>query len=232
MTASTTSSIEARLERIEKSLEKISTGLEQAPAMLSMAADSFDEIVGNAKAEGVYLEDRLRDGLHLLRRLSDPAINKSLHGLLDTVEQAPGLVSMVVDMADETAGKSNEGPIKLTDRIEGLSGMLSKLSHPDTIQNIEKLLLLSEQAPGLIAMLTDTLDDILQDNVLTDFETIGTFVKGLESVQDSLDKPLTKVGGFLGFNRLIKDEDRQRALGFMMTILKNYGKKIKFEEND
>jgi uncharacterized protein YjgD (DUF1641 family) len=226
MTASTTSSIEARLERIERSLEKISTGLEQGPVMLSMAADSFDEIAGNARDQGIDLGVRLKDGMHLLKRLSDPEINKGINGLIDTLEQAPGLISMFIDIADESAGQYNKGPIKLNDRIAGLLSLLDKISDPETIQNINILLEKSQQTQGLIAMAIDTFDDVAKDNSLLDSKNLE-FLKNIgESLQEAIAEPPAKIGGLFSLLRAINDDDRQKAIGLLMNVLKKLGNKL------
>jgi uncharacterized protein YjgD (DUF1641 family) len=219
-------SVEERLDRIESTLNSIAAGMNQAPVMLSMATDSFDEIVGNAKNDGIYLEDRIQNGLHLLKRLSDPHINKTINGLIDTLEQAPGLISMFVDIADESAGNANSGSVKLQDRIDGVMGILDKVSHPSTINNLEKLLEISEQAPGLMSMAIDTLDDIMSGSKSLDPDNLAFIKHASNAITESISEPPTKIGGLFGMLKVIKDPDRLKALGLIMNILKKLGNKL------
>lgn len=225
MATQETISVEQRLDRIEKTLNSIAAGINQAPVMLSMAADSIDEIAGNAKNDGIYIEDRIHGGIHLLKRLSDPQINKAINGLIDTLEQAPGLISMFMDIADESARSANVGPVKLQDRIDGVAKLLEKVSHPSTLGNLEKLLEISEQAPGLMAMAVDTLDDVMQNSNSLDPVNLAFLKHVTEALTESIGEPPTKIGVF-GMLRAINDPDRQKALGFLMNILKKLGNKL------
>lgn len=218
-------SIEERLDRIEKTLNTIAAGVSQAPVMLSMATDSIDEMVGNARNDGIYLDERIQNGLHLLKRLSDPPINKAINGLIDTLEQGPGLISMFMDIADDSARSINEGSVKLQDRIDGVTKLLEKVSHPSTIGNLEKLLELSEQGPGLMSMAIDTLDDVMKNSKSLDPDNLA-FIKNVgEALTESVSEPAPKLGIF-GLLKALRDPDRQKALGFLMNILKKLGNKL------
>jgi len=228
------SSIEARLERIERSLEKITSNIDQAPSMMSIAADSVDELLSNAKNDGKDIDSRIKDGLHLLGRLSDPKVNASLNGLIDLLEQSPGLVSMAADSMDEVIAQSNSGPIRLDDRIRGITHVLNKLSDPVMVDKLDNLLELADQAPGLVSMTVDSIDEFMQRNPYLVEDTLS-FLKQenlifLKQAGDALTEAQSqqpaKVGGIFGLLRTLKDPDRQNALGFLMNVLKNLGKKI------
>lgn len=229
-----TMTVEDRLSRIEQSLDRIASGMNQAPVMLSMATDSIDEYIGAAKQKGIEVEDRLQDALHLLGRLSDPKINQSLNNLLGTVEQAPGLVSMTMDSVDELVRQSNQGSIRLDDRIAGLGQLLNKLSDPKMVERLNSLITLSEQAPGLMALTVDSIDafmiryeqefkdslSFLQRDNLVFLKNVG------EAMTEAQSQEPAKVGGVFGLLRALKDSGRQKALGFLMNVLKNLGNKL------
>jgi len=103
-------SLEQRLTRIEQKLDRLTSVIDEAPVMMSMATDSVDELMTQERNKGVDVDKRIRDGLHLLGRLSEPEVNRALHGLVDFVEEAPGLLSMAADSVDEEIRRGNQGP--------------------------------------------------------------------------------------------------------------------------
>lgn len=229
-----TGSIESRLDRIEHMLEKMTSTMEQAPSMISIAADSVDEMISSSNSSEVSFEDRMANGLHLLNRLSDPKINNALNGLLDAMEQGPGLISMVMDSADESIKSLNDGPVKLDERIMSVTHLVNKISEPQMVDKVEALISFAEQGPGLAAMAMDSLDafmerygnDWKESISFLDVENLKFLKKTGEALTEAQAQPPAKVGGIFGMLSAIKDPDRQRALGFLMNVLKNLGNKI------
>lgn len=227
--------VEDRLARIEKSLETIVSGMQQAPNLVSIAADSVDEMLESARNNGANIDERLKDGLHLLGRLSDPSISQSLNNLLDLLDQGPGLVSMVADTVDETLGAVNRGPVRIDDRVRGASEILIKVTEPSMVEKINDLMTIVNQAPGLISMVADSVDEFMQYHG-SDLENSLSFLKkeNLNFIKDAGDalaeaqnQTPAKIGGVFSILKLMKDPDRQRALGLLMNVLKNLGNKIK-----
>lgn len=220
-------SLEQRLESIEKKLDRLASIAEEAPVMMSMATDSVDELITQAKDKGVDVDKRIRDGLHLLGRLSEPEVNHALNGLVDFVEQAPGLLSMAADSVDEEIRKVNSGSVRLDDRIEGVRHLLNKLTHPEMLEKLNGLMKLADQAPGLSAMMVDSLDEFMADNsALMDPANLDFLKKAGESLSEAQSEPTERIKGIFGFYRAINDSDNQRALGFLLKVLKKLGQKI------
>ena len=226
--------VEERLARIERSLDKIAQGIEQAPTMLSIATDSLDEIIQNSDSTDVKMDDRIKSGLSLLMRLSEPQVNQSINNLLDLVEQGPGLASMVMDSVDEVVRESNQGPVRLDDRMKSVSNLMVTLSDPDMVHKVESLIQFSNQLPGLAAMAVDSIDSFFE-YYGTEFADTMAFLQKenllfLKNAGDALieaqGQTPAKVGGVFGLLRTLKDPDRQKALGFLMNVLKNLGKKL------
>ena len=234
MTNNEINSIEERLSRMERTLEKISEGLQQAPVMLSIATDSVDEILRESKSKGISTEDRIKSGLHLLSRLSDPKINSALNGLLDTIEQAPGLISMLADTVDETIVNSNNGSVRLDDRIKAVTTVVSQLSDPATVEKLMQLMKLGDQLPGLMAMTMDSVDDFMHQHGKEFIDSLSfldkdnlLFLKQAgDAFEEAKNEPSAPVGGIFAIMRAMKDPGRQKALGFLMNVLKNLGNKI------
>lgn len=219
-------SIEERLGRIEETLNKLSTGLDQAPSMISIATDSIDELIRQSDTTQINFDDRLKNGLHLLGRLSDPKINSALNNLCDVIEQGPGLVSLTMDSLDEGISKLNQGPIKLDDRIKGVMNLMGKMSDPRMVERIDGLIAFSEQVPGLVAMTMDSVDEIVKKNLQLNSKNIDLIKNLAEALNEAQNEPPAKVGGIFGLLGALKDPGRQKALGFVMNILKNLGNKL------
>ena len=217
-------SVEQRLASIERHLAKITEMLDQGPTMLSMATDSIDEWARGEMASGISIEERLQTIGHLAKRLSDPAISSSLNSLLDFTEQAPGLVSMVADTLDETlAGKP--GQTSFDDKLKAMNHLLDRVTDPSTQEKLDNLFQLADQAPGLVAMVIDSIDDIMAGDYLVK-NSIEFIQQGNEALSEAKHQKINKVGGLFGLMRTLKDPDRQKALGFLMNVLKNLGKKL------
>jgi uncharacterized protein YjgD (DUF1641 family) len=214
--------VEERLARIEHMLEMISHGVNQAPSMIAIATDSMDEIIGNAGRDGVSFEESLSNGIHLLQRLSDPKIAGSLNTLIDNLEHGPGMVSMAMDSLDESIGQANQGSVRLDDRINGLTQLLTEISDPGMIDKLIGLVSFAHQSSGLFAMGMDTVDEMIANNS----ENLEFINKLGQSLQEAQSQTPVHVGGIFGLMRTIKDPDRQKALGFLMNILKQFGKKL------
>lgn len=217
------SRIEQRLARIEADLAEARSITHQAPALISMAADTMDEMAGTDNA-GV--DQRLKNGLSLLWRLSDPAVLKSVNGMLDLAEQGPGLISMMADIVDESIAVSNQGEVSLNDRLEGGLSLMVKLTDPKVVKQLNDMVDFAAQAPGLIAMFTDTVDETMTNTEWMSPKLVGLLQKAGEAVGETMEQPTPKVGGIFSMLRTMKDPDRQKAVGLIMGIMKNLGKKL------
>lgn len=220
-------SLEQRLERIEQKLDRLSSLTEEAPVMMSMATDSVDELMTRARHKGIDVDDRMRDGLHLLGRLSEPEVNRALHSLVDFVEQAPGLMSMAADSVDEEILKGNQGSVRLDDRIAGIRHLLIKLTEPEMVEKLDDLMKLADQAPGMTAMVVDSVDEFLRNNAaIVDPANIEFLKKVSEALSEAQREPTKRVKGIFSFYRAINNSDNQRSLGFLLNVLKKLGQKI------
>ena len=192
-----------RLDTIEEAVDKLDAMMTQGPAMLAMMTDMADDVYREADAAGVDLDERLRLTLQLAERLTAPR----------TVE----VLSQLMDRMDD----------------------------------LEQLIELGEQAPGFIAMMVDTFDSLQQRAVdaghdpeqmvrrslsgitmllesgALDPEAIDIVGKAGDALADCRSQDETPEVGLFGLLRAMRDPDTRRALGFLTTFGKRFGKELR-----
>lgn len=318
----TLASLDHLLERIgtlEQAVDRLATLMEQGPGLVSMAADTVDETYRQATARGVDLEQRLSNAAHLAEKLTAPETIERIEGMLAAADKLPGMVSMAADVVDETYRQAAEKGVDIEQRLGAALEIAEKLTAPETVEKVNALLALADQAPVMISMAADAMDEEIQHacargvnidkrlgtalrlteritdpkmeerlNTLfdisdqmpgmvamtvdildegyrkavaqgLDLETLaaqGTFAlkqmvelltseefralmssgvlspqtlnvlsQAGDALNESQQQEHKKVGLF-GTLRALSDSDRKRALGFVMTFMKNFGKKL------
>lgn len=114
----------ARLEHALDVLEPTITLVQQAPMMVATAVDTFDALVAEGREHGIDLDQRLRDGLVMLQRLSAPDTLRALNVLLDRLPTLAALAPMV-DNAPTLLDRAHREARPL-----GLFGTLGALGDP------------------------------------------------------------------------------------------------------
>ena len=101
------------------------------------------------------------DTLHALNRLLGriDSLEQSVNRLSSMIEQGPGMVSMVTDMADEAIQSASQQGIDVESRLKNALQLAEKLTAPETVEKIEGLLATTNQLPGLVSMGTDMIDE-------------------------------------------------------------------------
>ena len=82
-----------------------------------------------------------------------------LNSVLELANQAPGLVSMVADMADDAVKQAANKGVNLEERLGAALEIAEKLTAPAMVSQMNSVLELSNQGPGLVAMTVDMLDE-------------------------------------------------------------------------
>jgi hypothetical protein len=187
--------IEAKLDRLEHRLARFDALLEQAPGMLALAGDTFDEVAGELE-----LDTRARAAARVLERLSRPDTLARIEQLLMLSEQLPGLLALLGDSLDEFA------------REQGERGVDVELVMHNLGRTFDALLRLigSEQLRGLLE------SDILLPGAI---EALGEAARALANTQRSNPAPL----GAWALLRELRDPDIQRSLGFVVDVARRFG---------
>ena len=215
-----------RIDTLEKAVENLTAMMVQGPGLISMAADTIDESYRRATQGGIDLEERLGNALQIAEKLTAPTMLEKLDQLLSFADQAPGMISMMVDMADEGYRQAQRSGVDVESRLSNALLMAEKLTSAQSMTKLNDLLTLVDQAPGLIAMMIDTIDEEMKKansggldiNQLLDY---GKLV-GL-SLSEAKSMPEAKITGVFSMLRALRDPDRQKALGFLMKFAKAFG---------
>lgn len=177
---------------------------DQAPLMAAMVGDIVDESVQQVAAKGINLEERLRAGLALTERLTEPTTLASLNQLLDMAEQGPGLVAMVGDVVDETAVS-----LDLESRLHAGLSIAEKATQPETLNKLDEMFdILLEAESGVLNP-----------------EAVRTVGKMAQALVASQKEAPPKVGLF-GLMRTLGDPEIQTALGFLINFAKHFGRRL------
>ncbi|MEZ4513400.1 MAG: DUF1641 domain-containing protein [Chloroflexota bacterium] len=151
-----------RIETLEQTVGRLADALEQAPGMVAMMGDMADETVRQAAARGVNVEERLKTALALADRLTAEETAVKLNNLLDLTDQLPGTLAMMGDMMDETVRRAASSGIDIEARLRAGLTMAEKLTAPEMTAKLDQLLALADQAPGMVAMMGDMVDETVR----------------------------------------------------------------------
>ncbi len=175
----------------------------QAPSTISMVVDIADDAVSTASKRGVDVNERLQSALVLAEKLTAPKVVEQLTGMLSMMDQSSGLIAMAADSFDsimQTAIDKGIDPQEFAGQIFGVTTKLASL------------------------MSTDEMKQILESGIF-DVQTLKIMGAASEALVESNQAPSKKVGMF-GMLREMKDSDMQRALGFLTTFGRLFGKKL------
>ena len=150
-----------RIDSLEKTVVTLTEAVNQAPGMVAMVGDMADEAVGNAAKRGVDVEERLRTAMALAEKLTAPKTAAQIDQLLALADQAPGVMAMVGDMADEAIGNAAKRGVDVEQRFRAGLTMLEKLTEPKMMAQLDQLMALADQAPGIVAMVGDMADEAI-----------------------------------------------------------------------
>lgn len=251
----------ARIDTLETAVDRLATLMEQGPGMISMAADTVDETARRAADNGIYLEERLSNALHLAERLTAPETVEKINALLTLAEQAPGMISMMADAVDEEIRHACDRGVNIDKRLGTALRLAERITDPQMEERLNTLLDLSDQMPGMLAMTMDILDEgyrkaadagldlqtlfnqgafalkqmvallsseefkaLMASGVLSP-QTLNVVAQAGEALTESQQAEHKKAGLFATM-RALSDPDRKRAMGFVLTFMKNFGKKL------
>jgi len=118
----------------------------------------------NGTTPGIeHLRDRLNEEHtaqsidRLLNRID--TLEKALDNLTTMMQQGPGLMAMTMDMVDEGYRKADAKGVSIENRLNAALQIAEKLTAPAMVEKLNNLLTFAEQAPGIMAMTMDAVDE-------------------------------------------------------------------------
>ena len=148
-----------RIESLEQTVNTLADLVQQGPGMAAMVGDMVDETVRSAAARGVDVEQRLQTALTLAEKLTAPEMVDKLDRLLTLADEAPGMAAMVGDMMDETVRSAAARGVDIEARLRAGLAIAEKLTAPEMVAKLDQLLTFANEAPGLVAMVGDMVDE-------------------------------------------------------------------------
>lgn len=172
-----------RIDRLEGAVDKLTTAVEQAPGIVAMVTDTVDDAYAQAAREGIDLDERMRTALGFAEKLTSPEMAARLDQLLILAEQGPGIAAMVTDTVDDAYGQALAQGIDIDARLRAALELAEKLTSPTMMTQLNQLLALAEQAPGIAAMVADTVDDAYAQASSHGVDIDGRLRAGLEMAE-------------------------------------------------
>lgn len=197
--------VDARLSRIEAllgPLAQVAQWVEAAPAGVSTLTDIADEWA----ARDGHMDARM-DALHdLLAKLADPGTLRMLTTMIEQAEQLPQMVATVVDIADAAAAEAARQGMPVESLVQAVGRALRGLSRLATAPEVQALF-----ESGMLAP-----------------KTLRTLGRVASAVGDAgaHGRPI----GLVGALRASRDLGVQRALGFMLSVAREFGRALGEEQ--
>lgn len=94
---------------------------------------------------------------HLLQRID--TLESAVDRLGDAMRQGPGMVAMVGDMVDETYRQADARGVSIDARLKSALTIAEKLTAPEMVAKIDGLIKMTDQLPGMLAMVGDMADE-------------------------------------------------------------------------
>lgn len=200
-----------RLVRIEAMLADIHGPLKEFENLLAMGTDTADALLEPAVARGVDPVLRAAAMLPVLEKLSEPETLAALHTLMNRletiaeataiVEQAPGLVAMLVDVFDDATSRLAERGVD--------------------IEHVARKGLQATVQIGQFFVSEPFLK--LLDSGILDVEAISVVGSTGRALADTAQQPPETPPGLFGLLKRGKEEDVRRTLNFGLRFASRFG---------
>lgn len=246
-----------KMDSLESKVNMLQRTVQEAPGMAAMATDIIDEALRNASASGVDVNTRIKNTAHMAYRLTDESTMASLQKIVTLSQEAPGLISMVADILDSQIRNAAASGIDIEARIQAVKQLLIQLTDPSTMHALQQGLTALSDAPGLISMATDMVDEQI-GSANSKGVDLGSRIKSILTLAHRLSDPDTtaalehilepraveavgalgtaiaesknqphKPVGPLGLMKALRDPDVQRATSYLVEIGKRLGQELK-----
>ncbi len=207
----------ALIDRLDR-LEQLAELADQLPDAAMVTADTIDDALTRAADRGVVVDERAREGLRLLEKLTEPETTAALEQVLDRspqleeltalAEDAPAAIATVVDILDAEYARAAEKGYDPEQTLRQTFGALSRLGE---------------------LFRTDEFEALLDSGVLDPqaLQVVGSLGSALVDTQKEASAGETPAQGFFGLLGALRDPDVKRAVGFITTFAKKFGQNLR-----
>ncbi|WP_158633621.1 DUF1641 domain-containing protein [Tautonia sociabilis] len=211
-----------RLEHIDRVASRLERLADEAPPLMATAVDALDDSCRRlAESTGAGADERLGRVLRLLERLTDNDTSRALDALLDRIDriepllerldQLPGLLAVLVDALDESAGRlARQGidvEVSLRQGVHALLWLGQRIREPE----LERL--------GILLR-----SDVLEPHALA---VVGKTGRALAACHEgACDGATLEQVGPIGLLRALGDPDVRRSLAFAVQVGKRFGQSL------
>ncbi|MCA8942979.1 MAG: hypothetical protein KDB80_10505, partial [Planctomycetes bacterium] len=133
------SRIDARLERLEKSVEGIGEVSATAPATIATVVDTVDSAIERLGNRGVDVDARLTGLLQLVEKLTAPDTIEALENGLETLRTLPQMVATIADVFDSAVARLHEAGIDVDERLQVVAQVAERLTAPEALAAVREL---------------------------------------------------------------------------------------------
>ncbi len=208
--------LSALIDRLDR-LEQLAELADQVPDAAMITVDTVDDALTRAADRGVVVDERAREGLKLLEKLTEPDTAAALERVLDRSDQleqlsalaenAPDAIATAVDILDaEYARAAAQGydPEQTLRRAFGALRRLGELFRTEEFQALLDSGVLDPEA----------------------LQVVGSLGSALAETQKEASRGDTPAQGVFGLLGALRDPDVQRAVGFITTFAKKFGRNL------
>jgi uncharacterized protein YjgD (DUF1641 family) len=205
------------IDRLDR-LEQLADWADQLPEAAKVTADSIDDALTRAAERGVVPDERAREGLMLLEKLTEPDTAAALGALLDRA-----------DHLEQLSALAEEAPTAIATVVDVLDAEYARLAKQG--QDPERALRQAFGALGQLGSLFQSkeFDALLESGVLDPeaLRTVGSLGAALVETQKEANRGETPQRGFFGLLGALRDPDVQHAIGFLTTFAKRFGQNLR-----
>ncbi|MCF6148712.1 MAG: DUF1641 domain-containing protein [Candidatus Kuenenia sp.] len=203
--------VSGRIDSLERSLSGIEVIAKKLPAVMAVTTDAADEYYRETAKSGIDIDERFKKVSELLIQLTDPKkidtisqfIEKidNLTPLLEQLERMPDTLAVMVDSFDELCRNAQRSGLDLESIIKqgkNAAAIFNELLKSDELKTLMNSGILDPKAVSVVAQ------------------------AGCALAECREDRP-QKIG-LIGLMKAIWNCDLQRALGFLISFGKRFGR--------
>lgn len=212
----TTAVLTRLIDRLDQ-LEAIAQMADRLPGASAAAVDTLDEALTRAAERGVVFDERVRVGLRLLERMTEPRTAQALGAVLDRADRlerlaaqsdaVPDVIATVVDILDHEYARTLERGYDPERTLRQAAGALGRLG--ELFQSSEFEALLPSGILGSEAL-----------------RAVGSLGSALVDSQNEARRGETPRRGLFGLMGALRDPDVQYAMGFLTRVAQKFGRNL------